>query len=73
MWKLALGHRNIINMLDTYVVIFVVKSIVMYTKLHHVCKSRVTILMNHKYTRLIFFESFTTCHAPNNICLNSNL
>jgi len=55
MWKLTLGHGNIINMLDTYVVIFVVKSIVMYTKLYHVCKSLVTILMNHKYTRLIFF------------------
>jgi hypothetical protein len=33
MWKLILGYGNIIDMLDTYVVIFVVKSIVMYTKL----------------------------------------
>jgi hypothetical protein len=56
MWKLTLGYGNIINMLDTYVVIFVVKSIVMYTTLYHICKSLVTILMNHMYTLDIFFK-----------------
>ncbi len=55
MWKLTPDHGNIINMLDTYVVIFVLKSIVMYRKLCHICKSLVTILMNRKKTHLIFF------------------
>jgi hypothetical protein len=61
MWKLTLGHGNIINMLDTYVVIFVVKSTVMYSKLYHICKSLVTIFMNHKYTHLIFFLKVLQC------------
>jgi hypothetical protein len=37
MWKPTLGYGNIIHMLDTFVVIFVLKSIVMYTKLYHIC------------------------------------